>query len=251
MWRALRWVAGLFGALGLVVIASVAAGLAAEGFDEFWYWHDFNWEVAAIVGTALGTTLLAIATLYLALGTRTLARTARLQVAVEQNALASTFRPLLLHVPFWMELPEGLGFYPAMGESDFVQVRAQGAAPDQQHEISLPVRNVGVGVAFVTGVFVEWKGERHEGRARNGILPPNEMTGLWVTRPYDGDLDSPGEERAFVMEVVYDDLGGNPWQTRITVGWRDAGRWQTRSLDHRAVGAPDDQAVRSGDMREW
>jgi hypothetical protein len=79
-------------------------------------------------------------------------------------------------------------------------------------------------------------------------MPPEEITGLHVTLPYDGELTSPGDERVFVMETRYDDLGRNDWQTRIEVIWKSGGGWQTKSVEYGRVGAPDAEAVKSGDM---
>jgi hypothetical protein len=120
---------------------SVACGYAADGWEGL---RHFHWEVAAIVGTALGTTLLAVATLVLALGTRKLAHTADGQVAVERDSLAAGFRPLLLNVPPGFGARSGgLGAGGSMGSHHWID------PVDGGFRVSVPVRNAGLGVAFI------------------------------------------------------------------------------------------------------
>ena len=59
-----RSVGALVGILVVVVVASVIVGNVAAPHDE-----DFDWEVASIFGTALGTTLFALVTGLLAFST--------------------------------------------------------------------------------------------------------------------------------------------------------------------------------------
>lgn len=91
---------------------------------------------------------------------------------------------------------------------------------------------------------IEW------GRALNAILPPGEVTLLLCTAPR-GAFGSPGEDSRFDVRVTYADLGGHQWETNVRVRWRpQTGGWMVAEIDVRAAGAPDDDAVMSGDMLE-
>lgn len=174
---------------------------------------------------------------------------ARDQVEIEKNALEATFRPLLVSVPQGYGAKSTGGWIPA---SEFVATGAYftiDKLPDGPYRVSIPVRNAGQGIAFVDHAAVEWRRRRYRGQARNAIVPQGDLTYLDVKLPAESGIDSPGE-REFPMTAVYTDLGGRTWQTTIDVTWKEAGGWMIAANDVRAFGAPDDQAVRSGHMRE-
>jgi hypothetical protein len=216
--------------------------------------HDFFESVEGIV--ALSTIALAVGTAGLAGATMIAARAARdevlavkEQVQVERGVVASTFRPLLVNAPPGYTVRGHPGDPEIFGLRTLLTVRDE----EGRTRISLPVRNAGVGAAFVQNVTLQWKGQLFEGRAGNAIITTDhsDVTILRIDIPSDATLASPTEERSFVIRVAYDDLSRASWQSDFNIRWRErSGGWNIANVEYRRLGASDDEAVRSGDMLE-
>ena len=82
----------MLGLVGLTVAAFLLVGDLASRHEEF------DWELASIFGTAVGTTLLALATGWLAYSTRSEVRATQKLAELTQEGQAASERPLVLLV---------------------------------------------------------------------------------------------------------------------------------------------------------
>jgi hypothetical protein len=195
------------------------------------------------------------------------AQTAQHQVGVAKDTLASTVRPVLVDVPLdWhqgneIEASENEASSPA-GVSGFRRwhVSVEPDARTDRVKIALPVRNVGAGLAFVSG------GEARSGVDRAGrspdnwaggevtspIVPPGEVAWLFFILEIRTDEDALSElhDRGhFTVSVTYRDLAGNEWTSKLAVKYRrerDEG-WFVAEVLVKVRGAEDDEGVTSGD----
>jgi hypothetical protein len=99
--RPARVIAALVLTLAVVIGASTGVGFVGS-HDE-----DFSWELASIFGTALGTTLLAVATGWLAWSTRSEVRATQDLAELTKEQQAASDRPVvLLRLVSWSGSPE-------------------------------------------------------------------------------------------------------------------------------------------------
>lgn len=113
--------------------------------------------------------------------------------------------------------------------------------------LSVPLRNVGPGAAFIRGIGLRFQGRVMSagGRPSIGVVPPGEVVRIQYTIETAGRDDMPsldGIEQygSFSIQVAYTDVAGEQWTlTRANVQ-RDAryNRWITSQvfLYHRRGG---------------
>jgi hypothetical protein len=187
----------------------------------------FQWELASIFGTALGTTLLAGATGFLAYSTRSDVRATVRLANISQAALDAQVQPVLVDVvpgsapggpaefvPYELGVPDG-GKHIA---PDSVDV---GALENGHFICSIPLRNAGAGLAVITGdprldhpsrvVYI--------GLLTMQVVPPGEQT-----RAYFGPgapLDTP-EDATLIVKVPYTDAAGSTDAFESRILWTEA-----------------------------
>ncbi len=208
-------VVGLLTLLAISIGGFVLAGfIAAEKPIEPPGAHEsFNWEVASVFGTAVGTVLLALATGFLALQTRESVAAARDELTVTREALQGGLRPLIISAPpnvfmveeqadfRWLEQGQQLTrFLRDQGKisvtaNQYSSARRQGAIV--YAEVVLPVRNVGSGVALIESVPHRVRpglGRSRMGRDENpSSRAPGRTNPAWFldgTRPRGRDGDA-------------------------------------------------------------
>jgi hypothetical protein len=86
-----------------VALVAVVVLSAVVGFIGAPHWEDFSWEIASIFGTALGTTLLAAATGWLAWSTRSEVRATQDLAELTRRQQTASERPVILlqNEPGW------------------------------------------------------------------------------------------------------------------------------------------------------
>lgn len=211
--------------------------------------------VAMLTGrTARRTRELAQATVKLATSTERevqavveQAEAARQQVEVSQEALLATYRPRLLNVPLgWTEVGPAAG-----ARRTYVNVTdIEGMTDDHldpvtdAHRISVPIRNVGTGLALIRRVQIRWHspdahhpealGELGEtgtfANAFPSVLPPSEQGLLQSTFSIGAQASILGygpDLRRFSVDVDYTDMSGQLHETvRLDVSQEgDPPRW--------------------------
>jgi hypothetical protein len=188
----------------------------------------------------------------------------REQATVARLSMESTFRPVIVNVP-----PDWPGFSTGYSETfEYVNGPKTTIDPPSRWEVhttesqkhvhfSLPVRNVGAGVAFIIGTWLRFKKPEDDpgwnGFATTTTLPPNEATRLRFSLEKEG---SRGDELwemlsygNFAIEVLYQDLGGHRWQTRLDVYKRPVkGGFSISQVFVKAHGAEQEEAVGTGSM---
>jgi len=109
---------------------------------------------------ALATVVLAVATAWMAWSTRAVAMRTReaASATVElakltEESLATSVRPLLADVPQTQETDRDAGVFPAPGRNGY-DLRGDDAYVSET-QCSTPLRNVGSGVAVITGAWTE------------------------------------------------------------------------------------------------
>lgn len=183
------------------------------------------------------------------------------QVGVGQATLAATFRPVLVSVPqgwdgFGRAGPETIRYL----NGPEVQIAQQDRwlvnvteSPKHLH-FSVPVRNVGDGVAFVVTTALRWTADdAATGMPTNAIVPRGEATRISFSIPKNGNQGAVSllQYGNFSAEVIYGDLGGHLWSTRLDVYRRaDGYGWFVTQVFVKASGADDADAVGSGSMYE-
>ncbi|TML59893.1 MAG: hypothetical protein E6G22_12150 [Actinobacteria bacterium] len=197
------------------------------------------------------------------------AESARAQARFSQMALESTFRPVLISIP-----PNWHGFQPGVKEVFAYEPNAEPVQidPSRGHAIdwrvkaerifvSVPVRNVGPGVAFITGTeFTGKLATRTKGSWKGGIVPPKESARVLfvLTSEVEQRLprrDAPlptafAQHERFTVYIYYEDIGGHQWTTEVHAEVRaDEGlRWFVREVLVGSRGAPQHEMVGSA---EW
>jgi hypothetical protein len=238
---------------------------------------------------AIGTIALALATAGLALSTRRVARSTdkevkavgeqielsrqateaverqaastEAQVVVARASVEATFRPVLTNLPLqWQPFAESSvveyfrypnGPMASVSGTNRSRVRAEEQA--KYVYLSLPVRNVGSGVAFITGLSL-LSGDRsaEASQAANAIVPPQETTRLQFSLlKGDREGEPQAQFRDMTVTVAYRDLGGHGWFSRFDlVRQADSSGWYVSQVFVNVEGAPDSDAVGSGPMFE-
>lgn len=208
-----------------------------------WRWiseHLLSWDA----GVAIGTLALAVSTLRLAQETRQLSRYTRDEVvAAEAQAraaasqaetarlqLESASRPVLVDVRIDPSAgDEGVsyvGLHRAVNSSTVDVI----ATADYLH-VSIPIRNVGVGIAFVDRARLRSYDVEWEGRASATVVPPGETARISFSIPHRAtryaDFHAQIEQSgALELEIDYSDASGRPQpQTRLAYARTDLQGW--------------------------
>jgi hypothetical protein len=236
-------------------------------------WHNLLHTIDGLVavGTlslAAVTAVLVMATFWMARRTATLARATneevtavaeqidldrqsvealRDQVAVARLSAQSAVRPVLVdvHRPLVPEAIRGALETPEHEIGwEAAQETRRVAAPDsivwgneRAIYISVPLRNVGPGTAFIRGIGIQWlRGLPGEGVATLAVVPPQEGTRIQFTvqREHHEDLPTVDEFSnygTFTLDVAYTDVSGEQWTKTSAHVHRDpGGRWLTRQV---------------------
>ncbi len=181
--------------------------------------------VGGIDWTAAGTLLVAVRTGALAVATFVVASRTR-------EALRATIRPVLVDVP--MDAPGSARVTHADGlellvETDSVHVLAK----EKYVFCSLPLRNVGPGVAVISGLGL--REPSWSGNASRMIVPPGEATRFSFSVPRDRPELSEGIGSMlggrFILEARYADAeGGQDTITRAFVVRGEDGSYRVRQV---------------------
>jgi hypothetical protein len=247
-----RALAGLVLILVIVGAAFFLVGkFAARG-------EGFDWELASIFGTAVGTVLLAAATGFLAWVTRGEVVASRQELELSRSAFQASTRPILLDAPLDVFLIERnpAGFQPLLVEGPaqrtiddlgriMVEAGQYSTRTDAQGYVSItvPLHNVGAGLALIhdariigfdPGWTIHWRR-----RSMQSGVPPGQLSRISFNSdldPGDGealsielqDLDEP---ISFSIEVVYSDFsGGQRTRTRLAIEGRGS-TWRVTDVD--------------------
>jgi hypothetical protein len=241
-----------------VVAAFVLVGQSAsrdEGFD---------WELASIFGTAVGTVLLAAATGFLAwvtrgevVASRQELELSRQELELSRTAYQASTRPILLDAPLDVFTIErnAPAFGPLLAEGSpqryfddlgRIKVEAGQYSGRTQAEgyatITVPFHNVGVGLALIhdariigfdPGWTIHW-----QRRGMQSGVPPGKLARI----SFNADLDAADGEVlgielqdeemiSFSVEVLYSDFGGSQkTRTRLTIEGRSS-FWRVTDVD--------------------
>lgn len=232
-------------ALGVIVLTTGAAFLLVGQYAS--REEGFDWELASLFGTAVGTVLLAAATGLLAWMTRAEVVASRQELALSRTAYQASTRPILVDAPldrFTVEkealvLPTPIeqGVPRRLEDLGRITVEAGYVAGPEGGEgyvrIAVPFHNVGAGLAlihdarligFETGWTIPWRRSSMQSAA-----PPGELIRISFGAeidPGDGqalemELDQLDELISFSVEVVYSDFGGEQrTRTRLAIEGR-------------------------------
>ena len=230
-----RALVGLVLILAIVVAAFVLVGGLASG-DK-----GFDWELASIFGTAVGTVLLAGATGFLAWVTRgevTASRQelelSRQELELSRTAYQASTRPILLDAPldvfivernapaFGLPVAEGSAqrYFDDLGRIKVEAGQYSGPTDAEGYaSITVPFHNVGAGLALIhaasiigfdPGWTIPW-----ERRGTQSGVPPGKLARISFNAdidPGDGEvlrIELQGEEMIFFSaEVIYSDFAG-------------------------------------------
>jgi hypothetical protein len=214
-----RKVLFVFGSVALPLVTALAflvGHVAARTGTGY-----LDWELASIFGTALGTTLLAVATGALAYTTAgdvratwELADLTRQDLELSRRAQQANIKPRLV------DAPEASTFERTEGGGVFVVVY---------------VRNVGAGVALIQDVTMRWDspGEvvnptAYIGTVTRSVVPPDELTRAeFVFGPEAKErVDWIASVGRFWVEFVYVDSAGEQGEvTRLDLNFRSNWGW--------------------------
>jgi hypothetical protein len=225
-------------ALAAVIGLSVAVGFAGEE-------HGFGWELAAVFGTALGTTLLAVATGLLALLTardvsaaQELAQLTRdeaqqtaeaLRIAGEQSAIARASLDAQTQPFMTLAAVEDTTFHAG------VLTRAD---PERSKEarVRAHVRNAGNATSVVTHVQFAFADKRFSGGAVDPAVPAGETTSVQASIPEDSPEFADAASlfpsaTDFSVGVAFADVSGRPrGAVRLDAQKQLGGRWWVRQV---------------------
>jgi hypothetical protein len=194
----------------------------------------FDWELASLFGTAVGTVLLATATGLLALMTRAEVQASRQELALSRTAFQASTRPILLDAP--------LDVFTVEREAITVPVPVEQGIPRRIHDlgqisveagqfsarteavgyarITVPFNNVGAGLALIhdarlIGFDVGWQIPWRRSSMQTGV-PPGQLARISFAAeidPGDGqtlEIELQGDDLiSFSVEVGYSDLSGD------------------------------------------
>jgi hypothetical protein len=190
-------------------------------------------------------------------------RASQAQATVAKLGLDSTYRPVIVNVP-----PGWPGFSDETERFEYVNgpreeiLRANRwevhTTESQKHVyFSLHVRNVGAGAAFIVGAWLRFKKPEDDqgwsGFAASTTLPPDESTRLRFSLEKEGDRGDALWEMLsygnFAVVVLYDDLGGHRWETRLDV-YKRPGKsgFSISQVFVKAYGAEEEEIVGTGSM---
>jgi hypothetical protein len=246
-----RAAAGLIIILGLAVTSFLLVGQFAardEGFD---------WELASLFGTAVGTVLLATATGLLAWMTRAEVVASRQELELSRTAYQASTRPILLDAPldtFTVEKEIAFGTFPIEQGvprrlEDLGRITVTAGEYSSRDEpvghasIMVPFHNVGAGLAlihdarvvrFESGWPIHWRRTSMQSGA-----PPGQLARVGFDAnidPGDGavlgfELEQGDELISFSVEVTYSDFGGGQrTRTRVAITGR-RGYWRVTNVE--------------------
>jgi hypothetical protein len=200
---------------------------------------------------AIGTLLLAAGTFYMAAGTKRLARLtenevravedqaraagAHLQIA--QEALEASIRPTLVDVPpTGPTSPERIQ-YEGWG-TDVDRAAAHIEQTSDYLYCSVPLRNVGAGLALVEGVTLRWAANDVPWRGNSSLLavPVGDQTRVLFSVParrpeFSRAVEAVQEAGSFTIEASYTDASGRPQPpVRLLFVRNEAGGWATNQV---------------------
>jgi len=188
----------------------------------------FDWELASIFGTAIGTTLLAIATGALAYTTTGDVRATWQLADLTIRAQQASIKPR---------------FVDALGSGVMWSI----AKPPGDIRVIVSVRNIGVGLALIQGdVTMHWEAPleavnpaTYIGTATSSVVAPGEV--INVEFRFDESarnrVDWIRELGRFSIEIPYvDSAGEQPEVTRIDVD-RIEGEWRATAVSFRRADA--------------
>src|SRR5438552_5010127 len=145
--------------LGLLLLTGAAFFLVGRFASRT---KGFDWELASLFGTAVGTVLLAGATALLALLTRAEVLASRQELALSRSALQANTRPVLVDAPlhvFTIEKEVPTGRLSDTGNSrriqDLGEISVEAGQSSGQFQaygyatITVPFHNVGSGLALI------------------------------------------------------------------------------------------------------
>jgi hypothetical protein len=223
-----------------VALTGAGVGLLVIGFSAFVGWvgadSGFDWELAAVFGTAAGTTLLAVATGALAYLTWGDVRATREQATISREALQESYRPLIVDVPPGLpgnDTPVTVRYVYGYDVHE-VEV-ADIASPDvvQQDDgairLSLPFRNVGNGVALLTGMYLRtaFEDPNPGGGQFTRTVPPGEIgrTRMFLPDGYPNLDGAFARGEGIIFGILYTDVTGQrALKTEIEVVPDDTGQ---------------------------
>lgn len=170
--RGSDWPAFLAAGVGLVLLVVLSAIVGAVGAP---HGEEFSWEIASIFGTALGTTLLAGATGWLAWSTRSEVRATQDLAEVTRRQQAASERPtvLLMRNSSWSGAPEN-------------------------GVVSVELQNVGLGPALRVNVSASYTGHSDWQPGIDSWTVPVIAPGTGVTVNLNARFPEPPDDRDVV-----------------------------------------------------
>lgn len=208
--------------LGLVAAVSVPVGYAAAPAHE-----TFNWEVASIFGTALGTTTLAGFTGALAFTTSGDVRATWELAQLTRADQEARERPVvLLHHAEWQQRRED----PVPGQDE----------PSQSGVVVVQLRNVGLGPALRVVIESRYSEDEHQAKITPGLIPvimPGEMGQFelpvyFPRKPPEIDLGGFKINGTYLdrsQRREYDII--SDWESSPTMAWNDPWEGGERAPD--------------------
>jgi hypothetical protein len=215
----LGWVAI---ALAVVVGLGILVGYAGPK-------KGFQWELASIFGTALGTTLLAAATGALAYSTWSDVRATWRLANISQAALDAQVQPVLVDVvpgprgnpPEYERVPYEPAY--ANGTTSVLFDRVDVTALENGHFVcSVPLRNAGAGLAFITEeprLTHPSRDVDYPGRVTKQTIPLGEQTRAYFA---PGSALDTRNEATLIVKVPYTDASQSADPTQSRVLWTEA-----------------------------
>jgi hypothetical protein len=200
----------------------------------------FNWELAALVLTGLGTTALAVATGALAYSTRSDVRATVRLANISQAALEAQVQPVLIDVvPEQYRDPgeDAVPYEPrhADGTKNVGAYRVDVRQMENGNfACSVPLRNAGAGLAFINDdprLDHPSRDGDYIGRLTKQVVPPGEQT-----RAYFGPgvpLETP-EDATLIVKVPYADASASSQASQSRTVWTEA-TIQKRGADWRVI----------------
>lgn len=195
-----------------------------------------NWAVAgAQVVAALATVALGYLTYRLARGTEAMAmavsdqvkasraqvEASREQADLTREALSGSVRPILAGIPRGIEVHSSdLVIWPGAGS---LRLDDEGEIVATADFCTVPLRNVGPGIAFVESYTLEgWGGQHWFRKCSSGVIPSGSKARFTFFSPERLAPDSPKPHQATLV-VAYRDVGKAGLTTRVDIVRSTAG----------------------------
>jgi hypothetical protein len=207
--------------------AALTVGLALAG-GQHWARHHLDaWDA----WVAIGTIGLAVATTYLARQTHDEVKAATRDLDLTQRSFETSTRPVLVDVPLgvfverWQDVSAGI----QQRQEDRGQVVVL-MSPGELY-CSLPIRNVGAGLALVRAKAISWAAREVPWSSEvPGAIPPNEIVNAHFRGPVANTetLESVKGIETFQITIDYSDLAAVRVSTtvflvsrvpHVTSGW--------------------------------